>query len=121
MTSAHPWADVLRVANFALGAGSIALTAVVLYAYARAYNSWLGRRWLWMGMLPRHVVLVSLSYLTFLLMGIADSIEHLHEPVRAQTFGYFIGFALGAWSLWDLIGVEQARTIDIRKGNPTDR
>lgn len=106
----HPIADAVRILLILLpGAAIGAITALVLVRYWRVYRTMMAVEGDWLGLLPKHVVLIGSSYLVLIGYAIVDTCGHFHQPLGARPFIYGAAFLLGVAALWSLLGYERAR------------
>lgn len=107
-------ADVLRVVNLILGGGCIAVSLVVVGMYARIYRlhqvTARGEQDRWRGFLPRHVVLIGLSYLGLVVFSMSNAVlPRIHQGLTWRAPTLCVLYAIGLWATWDVLGHETHR------------
>lgn len=122
MQTGHPWADLARVVlNLGVGAGSLALSLVVVGTYVRAY---LGHRRAvadgverraWRGLLPLHVLAVAAAHAVLIVATMAETYTHLRDPPTWRIAVYAVAYALSLWAMWTVLGHERHRSVDVSK------
>jgi MFS family permease len=98
--------DVLRIVGLVLGASTISVALVVTATYVKQYRT---RRGTWRGLLPRHVVLIGVSYIGLLLWAMEDMMQRFHEDPSWRIPALFVLAALGFVAMWDVLGHQRHR------------
>lgn len=107
---AHPIADLVRILLILLpGAGIAAIAGLVWVRYLRIYRTMIAVEGGWLGLLPRHVLLISTSYLTLIGYGVVDTARRFHHPLTPRPFVFGAAFLIGMWAMWDLLDYERHR------------
>jgi hypothetical protein len=107
--------DVLRVLCLVLGSFTVAAVLVVTVAYAAIWrrHAVLYRRGeveAWRGMLPRHVVAVSTSYVGLAVMTMVEVADRLRTDPTYRPVVYAVLYLIGLWSMWEVLGHARYRT-----------
>lgn len=104
-------ADLVRVLFvFLPGAALLGMSVTILVRYFQGYRivrqaaREAGVEFHWWGLLPRHVWLVTLSYLLLIKWAFGHVIEDLDEPFHWHVVYISVAFITGALSLWDVLG-----------------
>lgn len=114
--------DILRFINLVVGGGLLAVTAVIVWEYIGAYRAERsatadGYR----GLLPRHVVLIGVSYLSIAGMCLRLTYGRIHEPLTWQGVVICAAFLMGTWALWDVLSFQREKRQRVgraaRRGN----
>jgi len=84
--------DVVRTAAMAVYAAVIVSALRIVMRYYVIYRRDRDR---WIGLLPQHVVLIGMSYITFATGSIAGSIERWGHPLTPFSFINLFAGALG--------------------------
>lgn len=100
--------DAMRVAVLAFGGGILGLCALTGWVYGRRY--WLdarlaraqGVKLAWRGLLPSHVLWVSLSYVLLTVVCVNMVYRNIDRTPTWRTFAILIAATSGAWSMWQL-------------------
>lgn len=115
------WIDMLdgwRVIDFIIASFLLAVVIVVVRSYVTVYRQYralaiAGRVRPHRGLLPKHVVLIGISYLIVLLATMADLFTHFHQPFTWRLPAYLIAYSCGFWAMWDILGYQRHRKYDL--------
>jgi hypothetical protein len=102
--------DFLRVLVLLMGAGTVAVAVVVVAVYARSW--WLvshGPKIQWIGLLPAHVTLIGVSYLTMIFSTITRLVGRIHEPLTWRIPVYGVAYSTGLIAMWLILGHSRQR------------
>jgi hypothetical protein len=108
--TAHPWADTARVLlNLLPGGVLLTLTILITAAYGRVYARYrrevaAGEVEEWRGLLPWHVVAVSLCLMVLLVATMAETWGRMGEPATPRILVYMVAYLLGVWSMVSVMG-----------------
>lgn len=101
--------DVLRAIALTLGGPLLGLCALTFWIYGRRYylDAKLarvqGRRLAWRGLLPSHVLWVSLSYVLLIAVTLHLVFRNIDTQPTWRTVAVAVAMASGLWSMWRLL------------------
>ncbi len=125
ISTPRPFADLARVLLvFIPGAVVLAYGAVVTYAYGKAWR--VAHRLVepgieWIGLLPKHVALVTASYVGFIVLAMVEVVERLHQPFAWRSPVIFLLLLAGYKAMRDVLAYERTRITSVTIDDPTSR
>jgi hypothetical protein len=104
-------ANIFRYVTLVAGSIVVGLTVLTVSIYASVFALYLRRygRHDWRGLLPRHVITISISYTMMIVGSIVDIAIRVDEPITWRTPVYLLTYLLGAWAMWDVLGHSRHR------------
>lgn len=98
------WVDLLRLVPIVGALLLVGLIAAVLRSYWRA-----ARRPGAAGLLPKHVLLVSLSFLLFVGSATVEMVHYMADPMTWRLPVHTAGVALGVLAMVEIVRFERRR------------
>jgi hypothetical protein len=101
--------NMLRLVTFVCSGGIILLTLLTIYIYGRRYfrdrriAQLQGQRLAWRGLLPKHVMLIGLSYLGFLWSSLRTVFINLDSGPTRFTWLVTVSAIAGLWGQLSLL------------------
>ena len=101
-------ADTLRAVAMALYAGIVVGALWVVLTY---YTIYLREKNNWIGLLPKHVYLIGMSYLTYATGSIVWAFDKWNEPLGPLTIVNLAAGAVGVLAIKAMLQYQQKRMI----------
>lgn len=116
--------DLIRVAALVLGSALVAATSVVCAVYNVVWRKHAklhaqGRVAKWRGMLPRHVVAVSVMAIGLTLSTMYEIAIRLRDDPSGRALFYGALYIIGMTAMWDVLGHARYRLHGMRDPQPT--
>lgn len=100
--------DVVRVINVGLYAATVVAILWVVLTY---YQIWIRERNSWVGLLPRHVYLIGISYIMYATGSVGVSFQNFGRPITPFTLLNAMAGAIGFRAVLCMIRYQSKRML----------
>lgn len=70
------------------------------------------------GLLPKHVLLISLTVITLSVTAVVDTVVRMDTPLTFRFFGYAVAGFAGVFSMYELLRFERTRYAHVHTDTP---